>query len=145
MNYLTALIIPGVIIYLGLLWTFICFILSLTGGWMKLSKKYKSAEPPSGEYISSVSGRMRFVNYNFILRVSVSHNGFYLYVMKLFRPFHPVLFIPWGSVRGVSRKTLFWLKYLSIEVNTEAGTFTFMLTENILASKAWNIQPRDNA
>lgn len=81
------------------IWCFVCFLISWTGGWHTLSKKYAAgARKPIGPEHSGVVGQIGVASYKFTLTVNIAPDGFFLKVMPFFRPGHPPLFIPWGEI-----------------------------------------------
>jgi hypothetical protein len=128
------LTVTGAIAYIALLWIIITFILSFAGGWHRLASTFRTDRQETGDIFTFISGRFRFVNYNYILRVAVSHDGMYLSLFKFFRPFHPPLFIPWQAVRSTVRQNIFWEKYIRLEIKDIKGTVNFFISEKAAAS-----------
>lgn len=81
------------------IWCFVCFLISWTGGWHALSKKYAAGDrKPIGPEHSGVVGLIGIASYKFTLTVILAPDGFFLKVMPFFRPGHPPLFIPWSEI-----------------------------------------------
>jgi hypothetical protein len=97
-----ALIFP--IYFLSLL-LLVGATISFVGGWFSLAKVYRTPVPFDGAKWGMQSGQMRWLaNYNNVLTIGVSPQGFYLASMFLFRFMHPPLLIPWSEIRVQRRK-----------------------------------------
>jgi hypothetical protein len=64
-------------------------------GWRRLVERFGMAFEFSGEVISYASARIGIANYNGALVVGTSGEGLYLVPIRIFRPFHRPLLIPW--------------------------------------------------
>ena len=96
------------------LWVFICAVLALGGGWVSLSREFRSDEAAEGQHFSFRSGSMGLwpfpvTGYGNCLFLTVNDRGFRLSILFPFRPLSPPLFIPWTAVTSVeARRSLFW-------------------------------------
>lgn len=79
-------------------WILLCFGFSYVGGWHRLSTQYRTNLRPAGKKHSFVSGSVGLVGYRLCLKTVVGQDGIFLEVALPFRPWHPPLFIPWGSI-----------------------------------------------
>jgi hypothetical protein len=84
-----------------------------------------------------LNGRMRCINYSFVLRAVLAPRGLYLSVLFLFRPFHPPLFIPWDSIRNVRRESVFFSRYAVFDVYGPEKLLTVRISERVLDSESW--------
>lgn len=94
-EYLLFLLFP--FFFVGM-WVFVCFLLSLFGGWSRLAEAYRARAEFRGKKRYLQSGRLGLTNYNSVLTVGANEEGLYLAVMPLFRVGHPSLFIPWYDI-----------------------------------------------
>jgi hypothetical protein len=85
-------------VYFVTLWLGVSAVLSFIGGWATLAKRFRCANPFTGEGLSFQSGRMGMTNYGRCLTLGASAEGLYLAVMLPFRCCHPPLLIPWNEV-----------------------------------------------
>ena len=99
-------------------WCFVLMIISFVGGWHSLAGTFRATQPPSGRKFSGESGRLGWANYNGVLTVYVSQEGLYLSVMVLFKPWHPVLLIPWSAIHEIKSAKFFWMTLVSFDVGS---------------------------
>jgi hypothetical protein len=118
------------LIFFPLLWAFVCFMISQIGGWSRLAKQYRATDLPGGKKFSMASGRINRANYNSVLTIHATPNGFYLGVFILFRIGHPNLFIPWNAISNIRPKKLLWLEYMAFDIGSPAIT-TMQLNKKI--------------
>jgi len=90
-----------------LLWLLVCGILSLVGGWRKLSERFANGDSFEGERFRFCSGSVGFVNYNSCLFATVGTAGIALSILPLYRFMHPRLVIPWSEVVRCERESSF--------------------------------------
>jgi len=129
-------LIAGPLMFAGL-WSFALFVSSAVGGWWKLSNRFRADGPAGGEALSMLNGRMRCINYSFVLRAVLAPRGLHLSVLFLFRPFHPPLFIPWDSIRNVRRESVFFSRYAVFDVYGPEKLLTVRISERVLDSESW--------
>jgi hypothetical protein len=97
--WLFAAVIGGFLVIFPLFWSGVLVLLSHCGGWARLAKHYRAMQPPAGGAQQSlIYGRVGWVSYNKVLRISLTAEGFFLETIAIFRPGHPRLFIPWTAV-----------------------------------------------
>jgi len=105
------------------MWFGITGLLAHLGGWASLARRYRAAEPPSGERFRFASGSMgwRFlpVNYGGCLFVTVSEKGIHLSILFLFRFLSPPLFIRWSDMESVTEKRFIVSTYTAIRLRGE--------------------------
>jgi hypothetical protein len=94
----------------ALFWFFVCTMLSRSGGWASIAKKYPKRNHAEDLCTAvETSKRFRFaslslgkglfsVNYGGCLRIVVAPHGIGIGIQFMFRPGHPPLFIPWSAV-----------------------------------------------
>lgn len=80
-------------------WCFIVYLISVLGGWRRLSETYRLAGSFHGKIwrFRTVSLRWR-TRYGGCVNIGANPLGLYLSVLFIFRPGHPALFIPWSDV-----------------------------------------------
>lgn len=95
-------------IFFGGIWSGVCYLISIIGGWQSLATKYKA---PKDTYIeqkfTSENGRFGVSNYKFTLTVGFSGAGIYFANNPFFRIGHPPLLIPWRDLKVVSSNGYF--------------------------------------
>lgn len=133
-------LIAGPLMFAGL-WSFALFVSSAVGGWWKLSNRFRADGPAGGEAFSMLNGRLRFINYSFVLKAALSERGLHLSVLFLFRPFHPPLFIPWESIRNVRRESVFFSRFAAFDVYGPEKLLTVRISERVLDSERWKARP----
>lgn len=133
-------LIAGPLMFAGL-WSFALFVSSAVGGWWKLSNRFRADGPAGGEAFSMLNGRLRCINYSFVLKAALSERGLHLSVLFLFRPFHPPLFIPWESIRNVRRESVFFSRYAAFDVYGPEKLLTVRISERVLDSEHWMVRP----
>ena len=73
-------LIAGPLMFAGL-WSFALFVSSAVGGWWKLSNRFRADGPAGGEAFSMLNGRLRCINYSFVLKAALSERGLHLSVL----------------------------------------------------------------
>ena len=101
-------------------WPGTCAIISLTGGWHRLAKKFHSTSEIDGEkfrFASMSLGTGLFpVRYRHTLFVTVGRAGITMSVNFLFRVLHPPLFIPWSAVEIVRPETSWLVTHTAVYI-----------------------------
>ena len=86
------------------LWCLVSAIISFTGGWFQLSRKFKLVGPFDGVSEGLRSGQMRWrTHYGNSLRLGANGDGLFIAVLFLFRFMHPPLLIPGARSKYVGR------------------------------------------
>lgn len=111
------LAIPAGLLYVAGLLFVITAVLARVGGWHRLAQRFRVAELPNGETLRMQSATLgMFTNYNNVLTVVVTPEGF---AMRPFLPFslqHPPLFIPFTAVARMEPWKMLWATGVSLEV-----------------------------
>jgi len=111
---LTAILIlaglVGFLLVFALFWCGVIWLISHVGGWHRLALRYGVGHlDPTGERCAGVRGMVGMASYGGVLIVHFCREGFYLEVMRIFRPGHPRLFIPWSDISArTSVQALIW-------------------------------------
>lgn len=80
-------------------WSFVCLILSVLGGWSGLARRFTTTHAQPARASSPLGAMLGLVSYRGgVLEVGFAPDGLDLRVMRLFRPGHPPLRIPWEQV-----------------------------------------------
>jgi len=99
-----VLLVVGFVVFFVALWCFVLWVISLASGWRRLAERFGRAVWFTGEVTTFASARVGLANYNGALIVGASREGLYLVPIRIFRPFHSPLHIPWtdtvAQVRG---------------------------------------------
>ncbi len=104
------LVIIAFIVWFAAIWTSVLTLLSLIGGWKKLSNRYPvtlSAGSSQGERFTMASARFGFVNYRSCVNITFTETGIIFSLMKIFSIMHRPIFIPYVKISGVERGKLF--------------------------------------
>lgn len=99
-----------------LMWCGVLWINSQIGGWSRLAKRYRSSEEPNGKTFHSVQGQVGIVSYRAALECTANEEGLFIRPWALFRFAHPLLFIPWSEMHGVTRTSLLWIRVVRADV-----------------------------
>ncbi len=98
------------------MWSFVCLLISLFGGWWKLAANYQASEPPQGERFGMQSCRLGWANYNNCVVIHLSEAGIHLAVWPIFRIAHPPLFLPWANCRNPKVTAFAWKEMVTFEI-----------------------------
>jgi hypothetical protein len=126
-------------------WLAISAVLALTGGWLSLSREFRSDEAIEGErfrFASGSLGRWPFpvTAYGSCLFLTVNSSGFRLSILFVFRFLSPPLFIPWSAVKTVETGRFLFIRYTlvrplrgwpTLAIRGRAGQFLAMTYERI--------------
>ena len=85
-------------LFLVSVWMLVLRIISAASGWSRLAKRYSEERPFLGETRRFESARFGVANYNGMLIIGANASGLYLVPMRIFRPFHRPLLIPWAEI-----------------------------------------------
>ena len=102
----------GFVIFFVTLWCSVCFLISLSSGWLALSRRFRAQSNPYGQTRSAgpffYTVYMRFWgHYSSVIRMTASEDALYLSVLFLFRVGHPPLCIPWAEIQFGRARFLF--------------------------------------
>lgn len=92
-----------VLIALFPLWLASLFLFS-RAGWYKLSRKYKSVTAFYGNNYGKFNARINDLNYAGRLYLQYNEEGINLSVIRVYRLFHPPVFIPWNDVTKIDKR-----------------------------------------
>jgi hypothetical protein len=130
MNGFPVIILVGIPFFFAGVWLLMMRILSFASGWTQLAERFQHAGEFRGEVHHSQSARMRGVNFNGVLEIGVGGEGLFLVPMRLFRPFHKPLLIPWEEMhaepfrRFLSRGyTISFHSFPGLPFEVSGGTF----------------------
>ena len=88
-----------VLLAIAVQWCLVVSLISLMSGWRALSGRFRAQQPFMGQKWSWQYARMRgSARYNGCLTLGSDSMGLFMDVMRLFRPGHPALFIPWTEI-----------------------------------------------
>jgi hypothetical protein len=108
----------GVVLFI---WPLVSVLISSTGGWGQLGRRFRYPVNFKGPQWSFQSGRMRWVaGYTHCLTLGASDQGLFMSVILPFRIGHPPLLIPWAEIR-VEQGTLFPLRAVKFVLGREAS------------------------
>lgn len=113
----TLLIIAiGFPIFFVALWSFVCWLIALVGGWQRLAQRYRTTNtpPPGSKKFDHTFGTLGIASYRGTLNIAVAADGLHLSVMRIFQVGHPPLFIPWSDVRITGDTFFLWIEGVSL-------------------------------
>jgi hypothetical protein len=93
-------------------------LVSLLGGWRRLSEFFPATNPPEGQRFRMQSGSVGWVNYSSCLTIYSNADGLYLSVMLPFRMGHPPLFIPWGEIHDATTRRFLGMEDVVFQIGT---------------------------
>ncbi len=113
----------GFAIFFVALWCFVCFSISILGGWFSLSGRFRALAEPCGDIKTAgpffYGVKMRFrINYSSVIRLAAAEDALYLSVLFLYRVGHPPLRIPWTEIKMAGTKFLWW-RYVLLTLGNE--------------------------
>jgi hypothetical protein len=92
------LIVMGCAVFLGVVGCAALAVSSWASGWRRLARTFGSRSLVAGTPVRFLSARIGFVEYSGILNAGAGDLGLALVPVRMFRPFHPLLFIPWTEM-----------------------------------------------
>jgi len=104
------------------LWCLVCFLISFTGGWYSLSRRFSAQTVPYGEKRSagplfySVQMRLR-TNYGSVVRLTAASDALYVSILFPFRVGHPPLAIPWNEIT-LRRTSFLWQRFVVLTLGS---------------------------
>ena len=113
----------GFAVFFVTLWCFVCFVISVLGGWYSLTTRFRAQSEPSGDLKSAgplfYGVKMRFrINYSSVIRITAADDALYVSILFLFRAGHPPLRIPWTDVK-FSRTKFLWQRYIVLSLGEQ--------------------------
>ena len=111
------IILIGFPIFFVALWSFVCWLIALVGGWSGLAQRYRatSTPPPGSKKIDHTYGTLGIASYRGTLNIAIAPGGLHLSVMRIFQVGHPPLFIPWADVRVTGDTFFLWIEGVALE------------------------------
>lgn len=94
----------------------ILYLISFLSGWRKLARLYPAYNPPDGTRFRFQSGKVGWAGYNNCLTYCVGFSGLYIAVFPLFSFGHHPLLIPWGEIRAVEERSVFFCHYAILSI-----------------------------
>jgi hypothetical protein len=93
-----VLIVGGCVVFAALVWCAVLAISSWASGWRRLARVFGNPSLVVGAPAPFLSARIGHVEYSGILNAGAGDFGLALVPVRMFRPFHPPLFIPWTEM-----------------------------------------------
>lgn len=88
-----------VVILIAVFWIVTSIVLSASGGWFALGRRFRVAKEFAGKSWRWQSAQMRWIaSYHNCITVGASPEGLYVAPFFPFRLAHPPLFIPWSEI-----------------------------------------------
>ena len=94
----------GFVLFFVFIWSFALWAIAWTCGWRRLAKRYGDVSLFHGETVPFASAQIGLANYTGALHVGATDLGLHLAPMRVFRPFHRPLFIPWTEIETNARE-----------------------------------------
>lgn len=119
---LTIIIVAAFIVWFSSLWIAVLSVLSIVGGWKKLSgifplSPYNRTDTVVKYSMSSI--KIGLINYNSCALVSFTESGIIIEMIKIFSVMHKPLFIPYERMSGARRGKVFFSMYTSFTVENK--------------------------
>jgi hypothetical protein len=110
---LVILIAVAFPIFFSVMWIGVVSLLSITGGWRGLARRFPAVPDQYGEHFRGVTASFRQhvvpVNYKHVLQVGIGQIGLGLSVPWMFIIMHPPITLPWSEMESCEpAMTLFW-------------------------------------
>jgi hypothetical protein len=121
--WLILAIVAGFLVIFPVFWCFVCWLISLIGGWRRLAQAYRTSELPSGHSLFARFVLVGIASYRNTVTLHITPAGLHLAVMPLFRVGHPPLLIPWHRLRSGKPASFRWLPAVRFEVLEPASNF----------------------
>ncbi len=114
-----VLLIPvAFVVFFVVIWSGVCLLLSVIGGWGRIAQRFPARQPPTGTGYGGQTGMVGTANYRGVLTVHASTEGIHVAVMVFFRLGHPPLFIPWSEMHDVSTRRILLFEYVGFDVGS---------------------------
>ncbi len=110
------IILIGFPIFFVAIWSFVCWLIALVGGWQRLAQRYRTTNtpPPDSKKFDHTYGTLGIASYRGTLNVAITPSGLHLSVMRIFQVGHPPLFIPWADVRVTGDTFFLWIEGVAL-------------------------------
>ena len=126
MTDLSPVVFP---IVFGMMWVTILTLLSFTGGWHRLARRWARPENPESRRLfraSWVSGSMGWVRYRSCLWYELYPEALRIGVFLLFRLCHPTLYIPREEIRELDVRKA-WFGFYTVRLNLGGTTMKLLI------------------
>jgi len=100
-----ALVAIAFVAFFVIVWCFVLWLAAWMSGWRRLAERFATAFEFTGEVSSFVSARIGIANYSGALIAGANDQGLYLVPIRIFRPFHRPLLIPWTEIEADARES----------------------------------------
>jgi hypothetical protein len=97
---LVILSVVGFALLFAAIWCLVLWLTAAIGGWRRLGQRYGDTSLFTGETTRFATAQFGLANYSGMLVVGASDMGFYLATIRIFRPFHRPLFVPWAEIEA---------------------------------------------
>jgi hypothetical protein len=114
--WLIPVIVVGFVVAFSAIWCFVCWLISIIGGWRRLAQHYRTSDTPNGPGLFARFLRLGISSYRRTVTVHITPAGLHLAVMPLFRLGHPPLMIPWSAVRNATPSSYRWMQAVRFDV-----------------------------
>lgn len=114
-----------------LMWVLVLWFIAALG-WRRVEAVYPAtSDPPlSAPRLTwasmNIAGPLGGANYSNCVNAWLSDTGLWLRPSLLFRPFHPMIFIPWTQVRSVERRRVLLFESVHVELAGDAPDLRLM-------------------
>jgi hypothetical protein len=105
-------------------WVFVCYLISLLGGWFSLSTRYRrpaGLRPYDAAWMVSMS--VGLSSYRSCVNLRADNGGLYVGMSILFRAGHAPLFIPWHDLQPLRPYRFLWVQMYPYRVRGATLTF----------------------
>lgn len=91
------IVVAFCVLFVGI-WSLVCWLIAVIGGWHRLARYYRADHEPLGQWHSGLFAMLGIASYRGTLSLKVCAEGLYLQVNPLFKIAHPPLLIPWRDI-----------------------------------------------
>lgn len=111
----------GSVLFSIVVWCIVLWVIARTFGWRRLAQRYEDTSffaTSSRDIVRFASAQIGLASYSGVLILDATDTGVSIVPIRIFRPFHPPLTIPWSEmtiqVRGGKRWKAVQLKFPDI-------------------------------
>lgn len=119
---------------------FVLYILSLLSGWHRLAQRYPARRETDGKTFKMQSAKIGWVNYNNVLKFTISPNGLSVSSWGPFRFAHPPFTVPWRDIYNVTFKKILWSEIARFEVSIPPFA-TFQVSRKVIEEARPYLEP----
>lgn len=119
MSDLLALLLSLVlfpVVFVGF-WSMTCVLLGFVSGWRRMARRYGTDAPPPPRDLGWTSGSVGLIGYRNTLVPAATPDALDLRVMRMFRPGHPPLRIPWRDIREDGTDRWFLIPMVTLRID----------------------------